>query len=163
FGQLRLDDTKSFGVDYARTIDVHGNKAIAGRAGSGQLAGVVPLNPATAFDPGSLAATTGLSLYGKIGPYMNLYLQTLQTNEKFTVLSRPTVFMSNNQKGSITSGTKIAVPTGSYNGGAANGISTNFEYRDVELKLEVIPLVNSAEEVTLQIYLVSQDQGSNRD
>lgn len=163
FGQLRLDDDKSFGIDYLRTIDVHGKNAIAGRGGSGS-GSIIPLNPdsTTPFDPGSLAATTGLGLYGKIGPYLNIYLQAMQTNDKFTVLSRPTIYMSNNQKGSITSGTKIAVPTGSYNGGASSGISTNFEYRDVDLKLEVIPLVNSPTEVTLQIYLVSQDLGSNR-
>ncbi|MDB6076854.1 MAG: hypothetical protein JWO82_601 [Akkermansiaceae bacterium] len=163
FGQLSLTDDKSFGVDYLRTLDVNGKNSIAGRGGAG-TGGVIPLDPntTTPFNPGSLAATTGLGLYGKIGPYLNIYLSAMQKSDKFTVLSRPTIYMSNNQKGSITSGTKIAVPTGSYNGGASSGISTNFEYRDVDLKLEVIPLVNSPTEITLQIYLVSQDLGNNR-
>ena len=53
----------------------------------------------------------------------------------------------------ISSGQKIAVPTNSYQSGGNVGASqsTNIEYRDVVLKLEVIPLINSENEVTLQI------------
>jgi len=58
--------------------------------------------------------------------------------------------------GTIASGRRIAVPTNSYNSGTT-GQSTNIEYRDVVLKLEVVPLVNSQNEITMQISLVSDD------
>jgi type II secretory pathway component GspD/PulD (secretin) len=120
---------------------------------------------ATGTAAASAAATfptgVGLGVYGSIGKNLNVFLQALQTTGKFNVISRPTIFMSNNQMGSIASGTQIAVPTSSYNGGTT-GTSTNIAYRDVQLQLQVIPLVNSNDEVTLQISLVSQDLGTLR-
>jgi type II secretion system protein D len=155
FGQLSLGKDLNFGIDYLRTVETRGDNAVGGRGGSGGSGAVVPLNGST-FDPTTLASTAGLGVYGKIGPYMNVYLKALQATDKFNVISRPTVFMSNNQKGTISSGQRIAVPTNSFNSGTT-GQSTNIEYRDVVLTLEVIPLVNSADEVTLQIYLLNDE------
>ena len=56
----------------------------------------------------------------------------------------------------VQGGRRIAIPTNSFNSGAT-GQSTNIEYRDVVLKLEVIPLVNSEDEITLQIALLVDD------
>ncbi|WP_035615425.1 secretin N-terminal domain-containing protein [Haloferula sp. BvORR071] len=154
FGQLSLGKDLNYGIDYLRTVETRGDNAIGGRGGSG-AGPIVPLD-GSAFDPGDLAATAGLGIYGKIGPHMNLYLEALQSSDKFNVISRPTVFMANNQKGTISSGQRIAVPTNSFNSGTT-GQSTNIEYRDVVLTLEVIPLVNSADEVTLQIYLLNDE------
>ena len=55
------------------------------------------------------------------------------------------------------------MPTNSYSYANSSGPSTNFEYQDVALKLEVIPLVNSNSEITLKIYLTSDDVGENRE
>lgn len=154
FGQLALGDDLSYGIDYLRQIENRGDNAIGGRGGSGSGANL-PLDGA-AFDPGDFAASAGLGIYGKIGPYLNVYLRALQSSDRFNVISRPTVFMSNNQKGTISSGQRIAVPTNSFNSGTT-GQSTNIEYRDVVLTLEVIPLVNSEDEVTLQIYLLNDE------
>ncbi|QJE98255.1 secretin N-terminal domain-containing protein [Luteolibacter luteus] len=159
FGQLSLGDDLSYGIDYLRTLDIRGDNAIGGRGGSGDLPDL-PLD-GTDFDPGSLAAGTGLGIYGKIGEHMNLYLKALQATDRFNVISRPTVFMANNQKGTISSGQRIAVPTNSFNSGTT-GQSTNIEYRDVVLTLEVIPLVNSQDEVTLQIYLLNDEVLGNQ-
>ena len=155
FGQLALTDDMSYGIDYLRTVEIRGDNAIGGRGGSGGSGVNLPLD-GTAFDPGSLAASAGLGIYGKIGDYMNVYLKALQSTNRFNVISRPTVYMSNNQKGTIKSGQQIAVPTNSFNSGTT-GQSTNIEYRDVVLSLEVIPLVNSEDEVTLQIYLLNDE------
>src|SRR5690606_9565403 len=102
----------------------------------------------------SFGSGPGLRMYGRIGD-LSVYLRALQTKSKFTVLSRPSIFTGNNQKGTISSGRRIAIPTSSnqFN----NSFSTNIEYRDVVLKLEVVPLINSKDEVTLQIALVSDD------
>ena len=93
-------------------------------------------------------------MYGKVGN-LNMYLNALQTRSDFTVLSKPQVFGSNNQKLSISSGQRIAIPTGSntYGAGSTGTGSTQIQYQDVVLKLEVIPLVNSANEITMQIAL----------
>lgn len=155
FGQLALGDDLNYGIDYLRTIETRGDNAIGGRGGSGGSGVNLPLDGA-AFDPGDFAASAGLGIYGKIGPYMNVYLKALQSTDRFNVISRPTVFMANNQKGTIKSGQQIAVPTNSFNSGST-GQSTNIEYRDVVLSLEVIPLVNSEDEVTLQIYLLNDE------
>jgi type II secretion system protein D len=155
FGQLALGDDLSYGIDYLREVQNRGDNAIGGRGGSGGSGVPLPLDGA-AFDPGAFAASAGLGIYGKIGPYLNVYLRALQSSDRFNVISRPTVFMSNNQKGTISSGQRIAVPTNSFNSGTT-GQSTNIEYQDVVLTLEVIPLVNSEDEVTLQIYLLNDE------
>jgi type II secretion system protein D len=155
FGQLALGDDLAYGIDYLREVENRGDNAIGGRGGSGGSGVSLPLDGA-AFDPGAFAASAGLGIYGKIGPYLNVYLRALQSSDRFNVISRPTVFMSNNQKGTISSGQRIAVPTNSFNSGTT-GQSTNIEYQNVVLTLEVIPLVNSEDEVTLQIYLLNDE------
>jgi len=156
FGQLALNEDFSFGVDYLRTLDSSDNGATAGRGGGGGFP-VLPID-GTAFDPGSLASAAGLGLYGRIGDNFNILVNALQADSNFKVLSRPTIFTANNQKGTISAGQRIAVPTSSNNFGVNNGgISTNIEYQDVLLSLEVIPLVNSDNEVTLQIALLNDE------
>ncbi len=117
----------------------------------------IPAVPAknTFFDPGSLGQGGGLRAYGTIGN-LGVYLKALQSKSNFTVLSRPSIFTSNNQKGTISSGQRIAIPTGTNNSG--NFSSTQVEYQDVVLKLEVIPLVNSDNEITMQISLLNDQQ-----
>jgi len=69
-------------------------------------------------------------------------------------LSRPTVFTTNNKKAIIASGQEIPVPVNSFSNGGNNlGLaqSTNIQYKKVALQLEVVPLINSEKEVTLEI------------
>ncbi len=152
-GTLRLDNKVDLGVDY-----LFGDRDFSVRGGSGGGPSL-PINPTAVapFIPGSLPANAGLRMYGLLGNNLNVYLNALKEKTDFTVLSRPSIFTSNNQKGVISSGERIAVPTNSFNSGSAGGQSTNIEYRDVVLKLEVIPLVNSENEITLQIALVSDN------
>jgi type II secretion system protein D len=150
FGQLTLSDDFEFGIDWLRSLDTTGDGSITGSVG-----GALPAVNAI--------ANGGLGVYGTIGDHLTGYLTALQETGDFSVISRPTIFTANNQKGMISSGQQIAVPSNSYNGGVnGGGQSTNIEYRDVVLALEVIPLVNSEDEVTLQISLVSQGVGENR-
>jgi type II secretion system protein D len=159
FGQLSLSDNLEYGIDWLRDLD----KTIGqpGRSGIGGTAGgVLPdITPITDF---ANSATKGLGIYGTIGDHLSGYLNALQETGDFNVISRPTIFTANNQKGTISSGTQIAVPSNSTQGFNGGGQSTNIEYRNVVLSLEVIPLINSADEVTLQISLVSQGVGENR-
>jgi type II secretory pathway component GspD/PulD (secretin) len=69
------------------------------------------------------------------------------------------VFALNNKKAVITSGQLIPVPVMSTvftgNVGNAGNVQTQIEYRDVVLKLEVVPLINHEGEVTLTIAQVN--------
>ena len=157
-GQLTLSNTKELGISVLKTVN-KGTDLLAGQSRN-KLTDI--LDPATLVNNAAFPTTNGLGLYGKIGN-MGTFLHALEETGRFNVISRPTIYMANNQRGMILSGTQIAVPTNSYNyGGTTAGQSTNIEYRDVALTLEVIPLVNSPTEVTLQISLVSQDMGDAR-
>ena len=160
FGQLSLGDSTSTGVDWLRAFRGNDNGGIAGsNIGGGTANNFDPaglLNPFTGTAAGTFPNQTGLSLYGKIGNSLSAYVNLLSSNSDFTVLSRPSIYVKNSQKGTISSGRRIAIPTNS-NQFSGGGVSTNIEYRDVVLKLEVIPLVNSENEITLQIALISDD------
>ncbi len=164
FGQLSLGNSTSTGVDWLRAYDSNENGGLAG-----SIIGGGPTSPTNNTDPrsivnpitgllaaGAFPSRTGLSLYGRIGEELGVYANFLATTSDFTVLSRPSIFVKNNQIGTISSGRRIAIPTNS-NQFSGGGVSTNIEYRDVVLKLEVIPLVNSDKEITLQIALISDD------
>ena len=89
-------------------------------------------------------------------------MRAVQSRSDFTVLSRPSIFTSNNQKGTITSGERIAIPTqGGTSGGNYNS-GTSIQYQEVVLKLDVIPLVNSDNEITMQIYLNNDEQNGTQ-
>lgn len=101
-----------------------------------------------------------LNWYGQIGN-LGRYVNLLEGKKNFKILSRPSVYTTNNQKAVISSGTRIAVPVNILsNGGFAGGVastSASIDYRDVVLKLEVIPLINSDDEVTLQIAQINDN------
>lgn len=164
FGQLTLGKSSETGVDWLRAYRGNENGGLAGSSiTDGPVNSVDPislLNPITGTALGAFPNQTGLSLYGKIGSSLGAYVNLLSTSSDFTVLSRPSIFVKNNQIGTISSGKRIAIPTNS-NSFSAGGVSTNVEYRDVVLKLEVIPLVNSEKEITLQIALVSDSVGKD--
>ena len=159
-GQLSLLNSKEFGVDYLlQSGDINAR-------GGGGFGSILPLpdldtDPTgdVAFEPGTLSGA-GLRAYGTIGD-LSIYLRALQSKTDFTVLSRPSIFTSNNQKGTIRSGERIAIPT-SNNNFSGGGSSTNIEYQDVVLELEVIPLVNSDNEITMEISLKNDEQNGNQ-
>jgi type II secretory pathway component GspD/PulD (secretin) len=155
-GQVTLEDEKDVGIDYL-FLDRDGDYGGRGGAGNGPL---LDLDPATPFDPDVLTGG-GLNLYGKIGSDLRVFINALQSKTDFTVLSRPSVFTSNNQVGIISSGERIAIPTNS-NSFSTGGQSTNIEYRDVVLKLEVRPLINSSDEITLEIALLNDEVAGNQ-
>jgi len=101
-----------------------------------------------------------LNFYGQIGSLSN-YIKVIDNNNNFKVLATPSIYAKNAAKSVISSGQRIAVPaTILSNGGFSSGIantSVSVEYRDVVLKLEVIPLINSDDEVTLRIAQVNDN------
>jgi general secretion pathway protein D len=125
--------------------------------------GVTPISPAVAtmaqMSQVAVGALPGMQIATFILGSIDLYIQALTSTAKFRIASRPSVFTANNKKAVIFNGRKIAVPTSTVTtlgaGGSANTTSgsqqSNIQYQDVVLKIEVVPLINSAREITLQI------------
>jgi len=166
-GQLTLGDGVDFGVDLVRSVDgfrVNGRNAFGAGSykssiGEGQtnFPDIAGLQGVEDFLP----IAQGLSAYGQIGEHLSAYLRTLQSTNRFTVLSRPSVFTMNNRKAVVATGQRIAVPVSTLSTVDPNqvgqAISSSIDYRDVVLKLEVIPLINADDEVTLQISQINDD------
>lgn len=164
-GKLTLGKGSQFGVDYLQKFAKIGNNS--GMASSFITAreDVVTNNNVSdlrdnlitsAFGPAQ-----GLNIYGQIGDAVDVFISALTTSNDFKVLSRPSVFALNNKKAVITSGQQIPYPgtslTNASSGNANNNgnVTTTVEYKDVVLKLEVIPLINPDGNVTLRIAQVN--------
>ena len=155
--QVSLDDEIRFGFDLLRQveeIEIGGDPVnIAGlyRTNS-QVAIIDPLDLQTVSDFTPTLATGGLSIYAKIGDFLNAYIQALETTSKFQVISRPFVFADNNESAFIASGERVAVPTQTISSVTNNDtVNSSIGFEEVLLELEVVPLINSKDEVTLQI------------
>jgi type II secretion system protein D len=127
-------------------------------------AGKTPLTKEQAQQIGQIAqmatgALPGMQIATFILGSIDLYINALTVTDRFRIASRPAVFTANNKKATIYNGTKIAVPTSTVTtlggGGSATATSgsqqSNIQYQDVVLKIEVVPLINSAKEISLQI------------
>ncbi len=127
-------------------------------------AGKTPLTREQAQQIGQIAqmatgALPGMQIATFILGSIDLYINALTVTDRFRIASRPAVFTANNKKATIYNGTKIAVPTSTVTtlggGGGVNTTSgsqqSNIQYQDVVLKIEVVPLINSAKEISLQI------------
>ena len=172
-GQLRLDKGVDYGVNYLIRTEgfkplnnILGNSETSGLAATSLAPNLLPggtfPNPATIVNPSALptalSGLAGLTLYGTIADSVDVYARFLENTERFRTLARPVVYTTNNRKATILSGQKVPVPTQALTtatggGLSANGssITSNIQYQDVVLKLEVIPLINSDREVNLVI------------
>ncbi|MEN9468435.1 MAG: hypothetical protein RL630_168 [Verrucomicrobiota bacterium] len=173
-GQLRLGKNVDYGVNYL--IRTEGFRPLNNLLGNSDTSGIAATslapkllpggnsfpNPASIVNPSSLtpalSSLAGLSIYGTIADSVDVYARFLENTGRFRTLSRPVVYTTNNRKATILSGQKVPVPTQSLTtatgGGIAgndSAITSNIQYQDVVLKLEVIPLINSDREVNLVI------------
>lgn len=159
FGRYSVTDGLTFGVNLGQLLNGNGVGFATNNGGGG---GIIEANSITQFanlvTPGAGLAAGGLS--GDFGVFVN----ALETYTNFQAFARPTIFTTNNKEARISSGTQIAIPTNTFQGlNGASGQSTNVEYRDVALELLVRPLVNSADEITLEISIVRDTVGEDRD
>jgi general secretion pathway protein D len=103
-------------------------------------------------------AASGANVYLAAGNTLASVVHVLSSTGRFRVISRPMVFTSNNKKAIIASGTEIPVPVSTLssvvnaaNNGTNIGQQSNIEFKKVALQLEVVPLINSDKEVSLDI------------
>lgn len=162
-GQLTLGDGFDFGFDYLSAVNDRdgvgnnftGGQNVTGLFGSDTNNRIPDIRTNLA---NAIPAAAGLNLYGQIGDSLDIYVSALETTDRFKVLSRPSVFALNNKKAVITSGSLIPVPAQTVqnlNGNNGGTFTTTIEYRDVVLKLEVVPLINEDGEVNLTIAQVN--------
>ncbi len=176
-GELTLRHDEEFGVDYF----VRANKKYAlttNFTGVPPFAGGGTISPAPSpggtpitsggsiFDPGNLITFTqlatnaarGTNIYLAAGSTLAEVVHALDSTGRFKTISRPTVFTSNNKKAIIANGQEIPVPVSTLsnvnNGAVVNNVASvqsSIEFKKVALQLEVVPLINSEKEVSLDI------------
>jgi type II secretion system protein D len=180
-GQLTLQNNEEFGVDWfakyknrfvgtSRNNTVFSNDPgvpIASSSvapGSSPGSSVVPV-VSNILDPANLInfsqiiqkVGNGTNIYVAAGNAFAAIVHMLESTNRFRVISRPTVFTSNNKKAIIASGQEVPVPVNTLtnaNAGILNqtaAVSASIEYKQVVLQLEVVPLINSEKEVSLDI------------
>ena len=159
-GQLSLGKNLNYGMDFLQLL----NDFSINRNGA--------TSSSTTTSGGTTTTTTNnnivqfpakfgqLNFYGQLGSLSN-YIKVINSNNNFKVLSTPSIYAKNAAKSVISSGQRIAVPAniltnGGFSAGVAN-TSVSVTYRDVVLKLEVIPLINSDHEVTLRIAQINDN------
>jgi general secretion pathway protein D len=176
-GELRLQNDEEFGVDlFARThSNVAGTTNFTGippfpggsTTTTDSTTGTTTTTGGNIFDPSNILSFTqlatkaagGANVYLAAGNSLAAVVHALQTTGRFRTISRPTIFTSNNKKAIIASGTEIPVPVNTIQSAVGNsGIintglaqQSNIQFKKVALQLEVVPLINSEKEVTLDI------------
>jgi type II secretory pathway component GspD/PulD (secretin) len=155
-GQLRLTKGTDYGVNYLIKANEWNFLSLNPNMIPGGVFPDLRGVPATAAP--NLKSLAGLTVFGTIGDSVDVFAHALETTGRFRTLARPVVYTTNNRKATILSGEKVPVPTQSLTtatggGISANGssITSNIQYQDVVLKLEVIPLINSDGEVNLVV------------
>jgi type II secretion system protein D len=182
-GQLQLTNNEEFGADWfakynKRFVGISRNNtvfngnnnpvipipSVAPATSPGTSPGIV--NTGNIIDPSNLInfsqivqnVANGTNLYVAAGNAFAAIVHLLESTGRFRVMSRPTVFTSNNKKAIIASGQEVPVPvstlTNSNLGGVINNtaaVSASIEYKKVVTQLEVVPLINSEKEVSLDI------------
>src|SRR5205809_4507576 len=168
-GELTLKNDEEFGVDYFAKY----NKKVVGI--SRNTGAPLPLpsvgpsaSPVTGIgtgivDPAGLInfsriiqnVATGTNVYIAAGNYLATIVHLLESTGRFKVISRPMVFTSNNKKAIIASGTEIPVPVNTLTNATTvtnvASVQSSIEFKKVALQLEVVPLINSEKEVSLDI------------
>jgi type II secretory pathway component GspD/PulD (secretin) len=178
-GQLTLSNENDFGVDFTQTYKkISNNAGIASSnlSTTGTQAGILNSNGQVVIDPrqilttGAVPGTQGLAIYGSITDAIRVFIRAVDTRDKLTILARPAVYTANNKRAVISSGQRVPVPGTTLSNVVTNGVlntsntaavQATIEYEDVELRLEVIPLINSSREVTLKIAQINDSLGNN--
>ena len=183
-GQLTLNKDQTFGVNYILKSSGHfeniGPGTTPGPGNGGTNTGVIGFNGNTptlnlpallnqnAIRQIAIGGATGLSGFFTAGNAFDAIVTALESTNRFKVTSRPSVFASNNKRAIISSGQEIAIPTNIQSGfsGGGGGIGNNLvtnssiQFKTVALTLEILPLINSNKEVTLEIVQKIQEQVS---
>jgi general secretion pathway protein D len=177
-GQLTLTNDFQFGVDWLQTfkkISEHSGVASTNLNSTGVITsgGSIIGDPRHFLTAAATPALSGLTIYGAIGDAVAVFVRATDSRSNFKILARPAVYTANNKRAVISSGQRVPVPEstlsnlttgttgGIINNSSSTAVAATVGYEDVELRLEVIPLINSNNEVTLKIAQINDTLGSN--
>jgi general secretion pathway protein D len=181
-GELQLTNNFQLGVDWIQTFKkISGHSGIAssnlntaGISSAGiTTAGQLVADPRRILTTGTFPALSGLTIYGAIGDAVAVFVRALDERGNFKILARPALYTANNKRAVISSGQRVPVPQstlsnlttgttgGIINNNQSTAIAATVGYEDVELRLEVIPLINSNNEVTLKVAQINDTLGNN--
>ncbi len=170
-GELTVSEGEEFGIDILQKYKPIGSSGFA-TSNLNSSAATGSSGASSVPEPGSLVTSTlfplasGLTLYGTIAGTVDAYVRALETTDRFKVVSRPSVYTTNNKLAVIASGSQVPVPSSTTSGvtGLDNTLTTtsSIAYEDVLLQLDIIPLINAAHDVTLQIRQTNNTLGANQ-
>lgn len=161
-GELNINDDQEFGLDYFLRFKKFGNTTGLGATAVNPTA----TDPSPIVNPTSLtnftnlatAAASGVNAYVAVGNTLSAIVKALDSTGRFKVINRPVVYTTNNKKAIIASGTEIPIPVNTISspisttpGSTSLAQQSNIQFKKVALQLEVVPLINSEREVTLDI------------
>lgn len=155
-GELTLNDSFKFGLDWVNTLRSLGDgDAIGGSLNTG----------GTSFDPNGLQSiasavatggplgVAGLTAYGQINKSLGIFVRTLEKDENFHVLQKPTITTLNHQSANIYIGQQIAIAGQTYTTGGVNngiGFTSTTQFIPVRLQIEITPHIYNDSEVMLE-------------
>jgi type II secretion system protein D len=156
-GQLTVGRGMEFGVDILQKFQQANSYGAATgliNTAAGTSAANMP-EPSTVTSAMGFPLSSGLTIYGAIGNTVNAYVRALETTNRFKIISRPSVYTTNNKAATIASGSQVPVPastTSGFTGSSTDLVTTSsISYENVLLQLSIIPVINANHEVTLRI------------
>jgi type II secretory pathway component GspD/PulD (secretin) len=169
---LTLSNNEEFGVDYfakyqRKVVGISRNTNVpipvpSAAPSASPIIGNGIVDPSNLINFSQIIqnVATGTNVYVAAGNYLAAIVHLLEQTGQFKVISRPMVFTSNNKKAIIASGTEIPIPVNTFSAPTTTaGVvptnafanSSSIEFKKVALQLEVVPLINSEKEVSLDI------------
>jgi general secretion pathway protein D len=169
-GQLTVSQGLEFGIDILQNFQKIGQGGLAtsnlNSASATGTAGATNLpNPTKLFTTTGPPILSGLNIYAAIGSTLNAYVRALETTDRFKIISRPSVYTTNNKLAVIASGSQVPVPQSTVSGfstGTDLTTQSTIAYESVLLQLDIIPLINANHEVTLKIRQTNNSLGKNQ-
>ena len=156
-GQLTVSQGLEFGIDILQKFQqTQSYGAATGliNTSAGLTAAGVP-EPSAVSSAAGFPLASGLTIYGAIGNTVNAYVRALETTNRFKIISRPSVYTTNNKAALIASGSQVPVPsstTSGFTGSSSDLVTTSaISYENVLLQLSIIPVINANHQITLRI------------
>lgn len=133
--EVTLDESSRFGVDF---------RAFFGGDPSGEVRG---------GNLGDFPAPDTAGLFTSVfdPDRVTAVFRALASENRLNVLSTPRILASNNEEASILIGSEVPFAQISSFGGVSDRVVQSVQFRDVGLQLEVVPRVNAAREVSLEV------------
>ena len=160
-GEMLLNNNEQFGVDYlSKFANFPGGHdgGIAGGSLNSPGGPRVPSGLTTFSTLANAVSSGGASVFLSTGSGLAATVRWLESSGRFRTISHPTVTTTNNKKAIIASGQEIPVPVSTISNTSGSGLvntglaqQSNIQFKKIALQLEVVPLVNSEKEVTLDI------------